>query len=317
MSMTAKTTARAVNRRSPWKKTLRTFFTRWQMYVLVLPAIIYVFIFNYLPMYGVQIALRDFRPSKGITGSNWVGLKYFKKFIELPLFWDLIRNTLTITIYSLLTFPLPIIFALMLNEVRNIKLKKTIQIVSYAPHFISTVVLCSMLTLFLSGTNGALNNILAMIGLPTADFLTIPSAFPSIVVWSGVWQELGWSSIIYIAALAGVSPELIEAAKIDGATRMKIIWHVNIPCILPTIVILLIMRFGSIMSLGFEKIYLLQNPLNMETSRIIATYVYDLGLLGGKYSFSAAIGLFNTVINVVLLFIVNFISRKLTEISLW
>ena len=182
---------------------------------------------------------------------------------------------------------------------------------------ISTVVLCSMLTLFLSGTNGALNNILAMIGLPTADFLTIPSAFPSIVVWSGVWQELGWNSIIYIAALAGVSPELIEAAKIDGATRMKIIWHVSIPCILPTIVILLIMRFGSIMSLGFEKIYLLQNPLNMETSRIIATYVYDLGLLGGKYSFSAAIGLFNTVINVVLLFIVNFISRKLTEISLW
>ena len=291
--------------------------TRWQMYVLVLPAIAYVFIFNYLPMYGVQIAFRNFRASKGITGSDWVGLKYFQKFWSLPIFWQLIRNTLTITIYSLLTFPIPIVFALMLNEVRSTKFKKTVQTVSYAPHFISTVVLCSMLSLFLSEGSGVLNSLIRLLGGTGKDFLTIPSAFPSIVVWSGVWQELGWNSIIYIAALAGVSPELIEAAKLDGAGRFKVIWHVNVPCILPTIVILLIMRFGSLMSLGFEKIFLLQNSLNTDTSRIISTYVYELGLLGGQYSMASAVGLFNTVVNVLLLAIVNTISKKLTEISLW
>ena len=315
--MTSSPAKKVLNRQPRWRRTLHTMLTRWQMYVLVLPAIVYLFIFNYIPMYGVQIAFREFSPKKGILGSPWIGLKYFKKFIGLPIFWQLIRNTLTITLYSLCTFPLPIIFALMLNEVRSIGFKKTVQIISYAPHFISTVVLCSMLTLFLSGTNGVLNSILKMVGLKTNDFMTMPSAFPSIVVWSGVWQELGWNSVIYIAALASVSPELVEAAKIDGATRMKIIWHVNIPSILPTIVILFIMRFGGLMSLGFEKIYLLQNPLNLERSRIIATYVYELGLLNGKYSYSAAIGLFNTVINVLLLFIVNAISRRLSEISLW
>ena len=299
------------------KSRLSVMLTRWQVYTLVLPAIVYVFLFNYMPMYGVQIAFRKFSTSKGVLGSPWVGLKYFEKFWSLPIFWTLIRNTLTITVYSLATFPIPIVFALMLNEVRNTRFKKTVQTVSYAPHFISTVVLCSMLTLFLSESSGVFNSIIRVLGGTPKDFLTMPSAFPSIVVWSGIWQELGWSSIIYIAALAGVSPELIEAAKLDGAGRFKVIWHVNIPCILPTIVILLIMRFGSLMSLGFEKIYLLQNSLNMETSRIIATYVYELGLLGGQFSQAAAVGLFNTVVNVALLACVNTIARKLTEISLW
>ena len=290
---------------------------RWQMYVLVLPAMVYVFIYHYLPMYGVQIAFKDFRTSLGIWDSPWVGLKHFQKFINLPIFWTLIQNTLTITLYSLATFPLPVIFALMLNEVRSTHLKKTIQIVSYAPHFISTVVLCSMLTLFLNENTGVINSILSMLGLSRISFLTVPAYFPGVVVWSGVWQELGWNSIIFLAALAGVSPELVEAARIDGASRLQIIRHVNLPCILPTVVILLIMRCGSLLSLGFEKVFLLQNPLNLEASRIISTYTYELGLIGGQYSLSSAVGLFNTIVNVILLILVNFIANRLTEISLW
>ena len=315
------TPARDVRRNAPHpihrRKWYHVMASRWQMYLLVLPAVLYVLIFNYFPIYGLQIAFKNFRTSKGILGSEWVGLKWFIKFVILPIFWQLIRNTLTITLYSLATFPIPIIFSLMLNEVRNLRLKKTIQIVSYAPHFISTVVLCSMLTLFLSESRGVLNTIIRMLGGTPKEFLSVSGYFPTIVVWSGVWQELGWNSIIYIAALAGVMPELIEAAKIDGASRLRIIWHINVPTILPTIVILLIMRCGSLLSLGFEKIYLLQNPLNMDSSRIIATYTYELGLLGGQFSFSAAIGLFNTICNVILLFIVNFIAQRLTETSLW
>ena len=278
---------------------------------------VYVFIYHYLPMYGVQIAFKDFRTSLGIWDSPWVGLKHFQKFIHLPIFWTLIRNTLTITLYSLATFPLPVIFALMLNGVRSTHLKKTIQIVSYAPHFISTVVLCSMLTLFLNENTGVINSILSMLGLSRISFLTVPAYFPGVVVWSGVWQELGWNSIIFLAALAGVSPELVEAARIDGASRLQIIRHVNLPCILPTVVILLIMRCGSLLSLGFEKVFLLQNPLNLEASRIISTYTYELGLIGGQYSLSSAVGLFNTIVNVILLILVNFIANRLTEISLW
>lgn len=298
-------------------KTLRVMRNRWQMYLLVLPAIIYLLIFNYWPMYGLQIAFRNFRTSKGITGSDWVGLKYFEKFLSLPICWELIRNTLSITLYSLCTYPLPIIFSLMLNEVRSNRFKKTVQMVSYAPHFISTVVLCSMITLLLSKNGGAFNTILSVFGVKAQDWLAIPQYFPSIVVWSGVWQELGWNSIIFLAALAGVSPELIEAARIDGASRIQIITHVNLPTILPTVIIMLIMKCGSVLSLGFEKIFLLQNSLNMEASRIISTYTYDLGLLGGQFSFSSAIGLFNTLVNVLMLFFVNTISKKLTEISLW
>ncbi len=299
------------------RRVLSILRNRWQMYVLVLPAMVYVFIYHYLPMYGVQIAFKDFRTSRGIWDSPWVGLKHFQKFINLPIFWTLIRNTLTITLYSLATFPLPVIFALMLNEVRSTHLKKTIQIVSYAPHFISTVVLCSMLTLFLNENTGVINSILSMLGLSRISFLTVPAYFPGVVVWSGVWQELGWNSIIFLAALAGVSPELVEAARIDGASRLQIIRHVNLPCILPTVVILLIMRCGSLLSLGFEKVFLLQNPLNLEASRIISTYTYELGLIGGQYSLSSAVGLFNTIVNVILLILVNFIANRLTEISLW
>lgn len=288
----------------------------WQLYVLILPAIVYLFVFHYIPIYGVQIAFRNFRTSKGIWGSDWVGLKHFAKFITLPNFIPMLRNTLSITLYSLLTFPIPIIFALMLNEIDSMRYKKTVQMVCYAPHFISTVIVCSMISIF-TKSNGMINNLLAVWGLPRKDYLSDPSCFASIVVWSGLWQNLGWGSIIYLAALAGVSSELVEAARIDGANRFQIILHVNLPHILPTIIILLILRCGSLLNLGFEKIFLLQNPLNMDASEVISTYTYRIGLLGGQFSLSSAIGLFQNVTNIVLLLLVNFIARRVSEVGIW
>ena len=302
---------------NPLKKRFLRGLSRWQLLVLLAPAVIYIFIFNYIPIYGVQIAFRNYKSNKGIWGSDWVGLKHFIKFFSLPTFWTMLRNTLTITLYSLAMFPLPVIFALMLNEVDHLKFKKTVQMLSYAPHFISIVVLCSMITLFLHEDKGVFNAIIAAFGGTRQPFMEQASAFPHIMVISGVWQELGWGAIIYFAALAGVSPELIEAAKIDGANRLQIVVHVNIPTILPTIIIMLIMRCGRLLSLGFEKVYLLQNPLNMDASQIISTYTYEIGLRGGQFSLSSAVGLFNNVVNVIALVIVNGISKKVTETSLW
>ena len=302
---------------NPLKKRFLRGLSRWQLLVLLAPAVIYIFIFNYIPIYGVQIAFRNYKSNKGIWGSDWVGLKHFIKFFSLPTFWTMLKNTLTITLYSLAMFPLPVIFALMLNEVDHLKFKKTVQMLSYAPHFISIVVLCSMITLFLHEDKGVFNAIIAAFGGTRQPFMEQASAFPHIMVISGVWQELGWGAIIYFAALAGVSPELIEAAKIDGANRLQIVVHVNIPTILPTIIIMLIMRCGRLLSLGFEKVYLLQNPLNMDASQIISTYTYEIGLRGGQFSLSSAVGLFNNVVNVIALVIVNGISKKVTETSLW
>ena len=298
-------------------KALHDIVTDWQLYVLIAPAVIYIFLFNYMPMYGVQIAFKNFKPSKSIWGSAWVGFKYFEKFFNNPLFWRLIWNTMRISLYSLATFPLPVILALMINELDNQKFKKTVQMVTYAPHFLSTVVVCSMITLFCNKDNGLFNNVIEMFGGERTSFLEKSYLFTPIYVWSGVWQGIGWSSILYIAALSGVSPELVEAARIDGANRFQIVTHVNIPCIMPTIVITLIMSCGSILGVGFEKVYLLQNKLNLDASNIIATYVYELGLLQAQYSYSSAIGLFNTVVNITLLLIVNAIARRVSEISLF
>ena len=300
-----------------WVRTLRGILSDWQLYVLIAPAVIYIFLFNYMPMYGVQIAFRNFKPSKGIWGSPWVGLKYFEKFVKNPLFGRLIWNTMRISLYSLATFPLPIILALMINELDNQKFKKSVQMVTYAPHFLSTVVVCSMITLFCNKDSGLFNNIAAALGGQRTAFLEKANLFTPIYVWSGVWQGIGWSSILYIAALSGVSPELVEAARIDGANRLQIVLHVNIPAIMPTIVITLIMSCGGILSVGFEKVYLLQNKLNLDASNIIATYVYELGLLNAQFSASAAVGLFNTIVNVTLLLIVNAIARRISEISLF
>ena len=288
----------------------------WQLYVLLLPTVIYLILFNYVPIYGVQIAFRDFRGSKGIWGSNWVGLKHFIRFVTYPNFWKILRNTLVISLYSLATFPCSIILALLINELDSRKFKRTVQMVTYAPHFISTVVICAMLTLFM-GKNGVFNTLLSLLGVPRQDYLTYPEYFAGIYVWSGVWQGVGFGTVIYMSALSGVSQELVEAARIDGATRMKIIWHVNVPAILPTIVTMLILRCGNILSVGFEKVYLLQNSLNLEASQVISTYVYDIGLQKAQYSYSSAIGLMNTVVNVVLLLIVNHVSKKVTEIGMW
>lgn len=289
----------------------------WQLFILLLPAVIYLFLFNYKPMYGVQIAFRNFSPKKGIWGSDWVGIEYFLKFVKQPNFHMLIKNTLTIGVYNLATFPCPIIFALLLNELRNQKFKKTVQMISYMPYFLSTVVVCSMISLFFKDETGIFNLIIKALGGESQDFMTIPEYFADIYVWSGEWQALGFSAIIYIAGLAGVPSELLDAAKIDGAGKIKIIWHVNIPWIMPTIVIMLILKCGGILSVGFEKIFLLQNSLNLSASQVISTYVYEIGMKGGQFSYSTAIGLFNNIINIIMLAIVNGIAKKTTGNGVW
>jgi putative aldouronate transport system permease protein len=290
----------------------------WQLYLLLLPAAVYVFVFEYLPMYGVQIAFKDFRSSLGIWGSPWVGFKHFARFVKYPQFMLLVWNTLSINLYSLVVgFPVPVILALLINEIHAGKFKKVVQMVTYAPHFISTVVICGMIILFTNKNAGMLNHITSALGLGRTEFLVNPRWFKTVYVLSGIWQNAGWGTIIYLAVLAGVSPELVEAAKIDGASRFQVIRHVNIPHLIPTVVILLIMRCGSLLSLGFEKVWLLQNPLNMDSSEIISTYVYKVGLQGAQFSYSSAIGFFNTIINLIFLITVNKISSKVSETSLW
>ncbi|MFV0398990.1 MAG: ABC transporter permease [Oscillospiraceae bacterium] len=289
----------------------------WQLYALILPAVVYLFIFAYIPMYGVQIAFKNYRTSLGIWGSEWVGLEHFIRFITFPNFKMIMMNTLRIGLYSLATFPCAIILALMLNEVRAKKFKKTVQMITYMPYFLSTVVVCSMITLFFSEQTGVINKLIEMVGGTRTDFMTVATYFEDIYVWTGVWQGVGWGAIIYIAALAGIPSELVEAARVDGAGRLRIIWHINIPWILPTIIIMLILSCGGILGVGFEKVYLLQNSLNLSRSQVISTYVYEIGIKGTQFSYSAAIGLFNTVINVILLAIVNVVAKKTSEVSLW
>lgn len=299
------------------RKCRKSIVDNWRLYVLLLPAIVYIAIFEYAPMYGVQIAFRNYRPSKGIIGSDWVGLQHFKRFVTHPNFIKMIRNTLSITLYSFCTYPIPIILALMLNEVRNIKFKKTVQMISYAPHFMSDVVVCSLVLMMLDRTTGPINNLIAALGGTRTSFISYPQNFSSIYVWSGVWQNLGWDSILYVSALANISVELVEAAKIDGANRMQVIRHVNIPGILPTVAITFIMRAGGLLSVGYSKIFLLQNDLNIEASQVISTYVYNIGLIDAQYSYSSAIGLFNNVINIVILLLVNRVVKAVSETGLF
>lgn len=289
----------------------------WVCYLFILPMLIYVIIFNYIPMYGIQLAFKDYRVADGIWGSAWVGLKHFKTFFESYQFKDLLWNTLSLSLYSLIAgFPMPIIFALLLNYITNVKLKKVVQMVTYAPHFISTVVYCGMILIFLS-SDGVINQLLKLIGIDSVAFLTNPSNFRHIYVWSGVLQNIGWGSIMYISVLTSVDPTLHEAATVDGATRFQRLLHIDLPAIVPTMVIMLIMRAGEIMDLGFEKAFLLQNNINLDYSEIIATYVYKIGIQRGQFSYSSAIGLFNNVINMVLLVVVNKIAKKVSDVSLW
>jgi len=266
------------------KRYLRRICRNWQLYALILPAICTVFIFHYIPIYGVQIAFKNFRASKGIWGSAWVGLKNFQRFISYPYFWDIMWNTIALQLYSLATFPCSFIFALMVNELTNRKYKKTVQLVTYAPHFVPVIVLCSMILLYTNEANGLVNNLIAALGGTRHDFMTDVDWFRSIYVWTGVWQNLGWGTIIYLATLSNVSPDWIEAARIDGANRFQIVWHIQIPFLLPTAIVLLILNTGSMLTVGFEKVYLLQNSLNLPVSQVISTYVYQVGLQDAKFS---------------------------------
>lgn len=303
-----------LNKKPAYKKILQC----WQLYVMLLPAVLYFVLFKYLPMAGVQIAFRDYRAVDGIWGSEWVGLKHFERFINSIQFETLISNTLRISVTSLIVgFPLPIILAILLNETRSPKLKKMVQNITYAPHFISTVVLVGMVNMFLSPSSGLINNIIEAFGGEAVNFLAKEEAFLPTYIISGQWQNLGWNAIVYVAALANVDTTLYDAAKVDGANRFHKIWYIDLPAIMPTAVLLLIMNSGNILNVGYEKTYLMQNPLNTTVSEIISTYVYKVGLINAKYSYTAAIGLFNSVINVIVLLIVNKIAKKFSDTSLF
>ena len=299
-----------------WRRIARN----WGLYLLLLPALTLLICFTYKPMYGVLIAFKEYKPVKGILGSAWADpwYKYFKKFFDSFQFKTTIRNTLVITLYSMLVmFPLPVILALGINQLKNRTYRKIFQTVTYMPQFISTVVMVGLLTLLLSPGSGLLGAVCGMLGIEAPNFLGQPSAFKHLYVWSDVWQHVGWDSIIYIAALSSVDPSLYEAATVDGATNLQKIKYVDIPMLVPTAVIMLIMRFGSLMSLGFEKVYLMNNDLNLTASEVISTYVYKIGIINVQYSYSAAINLFSTVINFILLILVNQISKKVSDNSLW
>lgn len=305
-----------VREASSWKKA---FKENYELYILILPVIAYFIIFYYIPMYGIQIAFKDYSPALGIEASEWVGLKHLTRFFNSHYFWRLITNTLGMSVYGLLiSIPAPIILALLFTEVRAKKLRVTMQAISYAPNFISVVVASGMLIMFLAPDTGFIGNILVSLGAdPTKSALSDPNSFWHIFVWSNVWQSVGWSSVIYTAAIEGVPPELYEAAKIDGASRLKQVRYITIPSIMPTIIILSILAVGSILSVGSEKLLLLQNDNNIQKSEVISTYVYQAGLQNAQYSFASMIGLFNNIINFAVLFMANMLAKKAGETSLW
>ncbi|WP_299089320.1 sugar ABC transporter permease [uncultured Metabacillus sp.] len=285
---------------------------------MILPAIIIIFVFNYIPMYGIQLAFREFDFTKGLTGGEWVGLKYFQQFIESHMFTDLLKNTISISLATIIVgFPAPIILALLINQIKWKRGKKILQTTVYLPHFISIVVLVGLLNVLLSPNTGIVGHLMGALGLGDVNLLASTNTFIPVYVLSDIWQHVGWNSIIYLAALASVDPQLYDSAKIDGANRWQIIRNVEIPAIIPTIIILLILNMGSIISTGFEKIFLMQNPLNLPVSEVIETYVYKIGIISSQFSYAAAIGLFNTLINFALLVMVNYIAKRLSNISLW
>lgn len=303
-----------------WRKDFRK---NWSLYLLGLPVIAYFAIFHYLPMYGVIIAFKDFNMRAGMSffqstiQSDWVGMKHFIDFFNSYYFWTILRNTLVISISTLVfSFPIPIIFALLINEIKNNKFSSLVKTISYLPHFISLVVICGMVKQFVD-QNGIVTQLLSTFGVANQNMLNNPDYFVPIYVISNIWQTLGWDSIIYIAAIAGVDMELYEAAKIDGANRWKQTIHITVPSILPTIILLLIMQVGKILNVGYEKIILLYNPVTYETADVISSFVYRKGLIDGSWSYSTAVGIFTSVINLILLCTSNFISKRVSETSLW
>lgn len=297
---------------------LRMVKKNWQLYLIILPSLVYLIIFKYVPMAGVQIAFKNYMVTKGIWGSDWIGFKHFVDFFHLPIFWRVIKNTSLLSLYSLLIgFPAPIILALALNELKNGIFKRVVQLVTFAPYFISTVIMVSIIMLFLSPQLGFVHLLADKFGFPAENIMSKPEYFKTVYVLSDVWQFTGYASVIYIAALAGVDPHLYEAAKVDGASRFQRMIHIDLPSLMPTAVILLILNAGQIMNVGFEKVYLMQNAINVGASEVISTYVYKMGLVGANFSFSAAVGLFNSIVNLLLLIVVNYVARKNSETSLW
>lgn len=299
-------------------RMIKHFLRDWQLHLLILLPVIYMIIFHYAPMYGAQIAFRNYKAKGGLTGSEWVGLKNFMKFLSSSKAGEIVYNTLCISLYQICVgFPLPVFFALMINTVRKEKFKKFVQNIAYMPHFISTVVLVAIVDMCLSPINGIYGTIYRTItgtfSYPT-DIRPIASSFRHLYVWSGIWQTLGWSTIVYTAALSGVSQELHEAAMLDGASRWQRVLNVDFPSILPTVCTMLIMRFGSIMGVGFEKVYLMQTPLNQSVSEVISTFVYKQGMQkAGNYSYASAIGLMNSLVNSAMLLAVNWVTKKLSD----
>jgi putative aldouronate transport system permease protein len=302
--------------REAWRQIRRG----WQLYLLLLLPVAWLLIFMYYPMYGAQIAFRDFLPGKSITGSEWIGLENFIRFFNSPMFMRLMKNTLWLSFYSLVVgFPIPIILALSLNQLQTGFFKRSVQMVSYAPYFISTVVMVGLLLNFLDMRRGPVNLLLIQLGLDPVQFMGSAELFPSVYVWSGVWQNTGFATIIYLAALTTVDPSLHEAAVVDGANRLQRMWHIDIPAITPVIVTVFILNMGQLLNVGFEKTYLMQNQLNLATSEVISTYVYKTGLAGGiaNFSYAAAIGLFNSIIGLMLLVSANWAANRLTNKGLF
>jgi len=302
------------------RKNMGTYLKNtWQLWIMLLPAMIYIFVFCYVPMYGVQLAFREYNFSKGFTGGDFVGFKYFIQYFESPMFWPTLKNTFVIAATSIvLGFPAPIILAMIINQIKNQKWKKTVQTTVYIPYFISVVVLVSMMNILLANKSGVISNFLKAIHLvgQNVNLLGSESAFVPVYVFSGIWQTMGWNSIIFIAALSSVDTQLYDACRIDGANRWQTMVNVDIPAIVPTIIILLIMNMGNILNVGFDKIFLMQNSLNLGASQVISTYVYTVGIKSSQFSFGAAVGLFNTVINFVFLILTNKLSRKVTGTGL-
>lgn len=293
------------------RKTLkRRLVSNWQLYAMLLIPLAVTIIYKYVPMYGIQIAFRDYKASRGMFGSEWVGLEWFRRFFSSPNCIRMIKNTVLLSLYSLLwSFPIPIILALMINQLRFHRFKRVVQTVLYAPHFISIMVVCGMIRIFLSPSGGLINLLMGT----NIDFLTEASAFRTIYIASGIWQDAGWGMIVYMATLSNIDTTQYEAAKIDGASVFQRIRHIDIPELIPTIVLMLIMSAGNLMNVGFEKVWLLQTDLNKATSDVIAVYVYQQGIENAKYSYSTAVGLFNTVVNIILLIIVNKICSKMSD----
>lgn len=295
-----------------------TFRRDHQLWLMVLPALAVIFIFNYIPMYGIQLAFRDYDFAKGLTGGAWRGLDYFRQFVDNYQFVSLMKNTFTISLTTIiLSFPAPIILALLLNQVMWKRGKKVLQTTVYLPHFISIVVMVGLLNVLLSPNTGIIGHFMAELGFGNTNLLASTKTFVPVYVLSDIWQHCGWNSIIYLAALSTVDPQLYDSAKIDGASRFQTIRHVDIPVLIPTVIILFILGMGNVLSTGFEKIFLMQNSLNLPVSEVISTYVYKVGIISSQFSYSSAIGLFNTLINFVFLYAMNVISRRVSDISLW